>query len=280
MNGLSIRLQLEIAKKYAPYAIGAYLSSKEGREFFESKGCTFENFYSEKSTQFYHLIDTDGVHTIVFRGTDLHTADDLKTDVNFKKIQLGKGMCHHGFFTAVDDVYFLLKHKLGPLLKEGARVRFVGHSLGSSCSVVAAFRLSSDFGSDKIEVISFGGPKVGDQEFAEEFSELIGDRFLRVVNDKDVVPLLPTKYKFDYEHHSKALHIDDYGGVYELFEKASVYLRIATGVVALLASWADGDESTTLDVAEDYGKELLTDHQMVAYVIAIDEAISKLTVAA
>ena len=67
-----------------------------------------------------------------------------------------------------------------------------GHSLGGSIAQIAACRISKDelFLREKIQLITFGMPKIGNKKHAEAVNALV-PRNLRVVNQWDLVRFLP-----------------------------------------------------------------------------------------
>ncbi|KQJ95040.1 phospholipase A1-Ibeta2, chloroplastic [Brachypodium distachyon] len=72
---------------------------------------------------------------------------------------------------------------------EEISITVTGHSLGAALAVLIADELTSAVcpGGPPVAVFSFGGPRVGDGEFAARV-EAQGARVLRVVNAHDVVP--------------------------------------------------------------------------------------------
>lgn len=90
---------------------------------------------------------------------------------------------HRGFSSAEQVIYKELK----PLLNKQQPVYAVGHSLGGAVAVILAISLDVD--GYKVEgVTTFGQPKVTDRTGADKFKQL---PITRVVNEKDVVPLVP-----------------------------------------------------------------------------------------
>ncbi|KAK1274217.1 hypothetical protein QJS04_geneDACA012514 [Acorus gramineus] len=66
-----------------------------------------------------------------------------------------------------------------------------GHSLGAALGVLTAYDVALDFGDDAlVTVVSFGGPRVGNERFRREL-ERRGGRVLRIVNAQDVITKVP-----------------------------------------------------------------------------------------
>jgi triacylglycerol lipase len=65
-----------------------------------------------------------------------------------------------------------------------------GHSLGAALAILAASELAILAGQIPLHVITFGGPRVGDPQFAAEYNRLVPST-LRIVNTEDLVPAVP-----------------------------------------------------------------------------------------
>lgn len=74
-----------------------------------------------------------------------------------------------------------------------------GHSLGGALGALFATRFLSNEGDmepngDRVSLVTFGQPQVGDATFADRMGQLLGNRYARVVNHNDVVPRVPTYF--------------------------------------------------------------------------------------
>jgi len=56
----------------------------------------------------------------------------------------------------------------------------------------------------KLEVITFGSPRVGDKKFAAYYNNKIGGSTFRIVHWKDLVPHVPTK-SMGYHHVAREI---------------------------------------------------------------------------
>jgi pimeloyl-ACP methyl ester carboxylesterase len=90
---------------------------------------------------------------------------------------------HAGFKRAADALYADLK----PRLKPGYRTYLVGHSLGGAVAAILGIYLQRD-GWAVERVVTFGQPRFTDAKGAAAFAGL---PLVRVVNQNDIVPLLP-----------------------------------------------------------------------------------------
>jgi Lipase (class 3) len=84
--------------------------------------------------------------------------------------------------------------------RSGYKVRVSGHSLGGALSIVFAFRAASDPHLPKpVTCVSFASPRCGNLDFARSYQHLerMGWlRSIRVVNDKDVVTMVPDRLAY------------------------------------------------------------------------------------
>lgn len=103
---------------------------------------------------------------------------------------------HRGFRDAFASVEPRLKAWIDGF---SGPVYLTGHSLGGALATLAAARLAAH------ATYTFGAPKVGTATFAVS---LDGRRLYRVVNDRDIVPHVPS---FPYRHAGEAIFLDDGG---------------------------------------------------------------------
>ncbi|CAD5221303.1 unnamed protein product [Bursaphelenchus okinawaensis] len=84
------------------------------------------------------------------------------------------------------------------------RIWITGHSLGGALASISAAELVKiqNISSDRILIITFGEPRTGDSEYANNYDALVPNTY-RVVNQRDIVPHLPPLRLFDYIHHSQ-----------------------------------------------------------------------------
>jgi hypothetical protein len=102
-------------------------------------------------------------------------------DCPMRKISCGR--VHAGFKAAWDGLAELhgVYRKLDQYARAGYRIVFTGHSLGAGMSVYSALATAIKLGAAsggkkhvRIEVQSFGGPRVGDPTFARAFDKYVG----------------------------------------------------------------------------------------------------------
>ncbi|KAJ3571300.1 hypothetical protein NP233_g3843 [Leucocoprinus birnbaumii] len=88
-------------------------------------------------------------------------------------------------------------------------VAVVGHSLGGAIATISAVHLKLHLPSTtKFKVVTYGSPRVGNQFFANYFDAHFPGAMSRVVNRRDIAPVVPPRL-IGYEHVSGQLHILD-----------------------------------------------------------------------
>jgi triacylglycerol lipase len=186
----------------------AYLPPDKGVEKFKSDLGLDANFFSVGNTQAYLATDADNV-VVAYRGTESPlTLDGVKdwllTDANnFLIVPEGRigtdfaaagvgARFHRGFMTALADIWDPKFQAVQAALKEKKRPLWLtGHSLGGAIAVLAAWRLERQF--VKVhQIVTFGGPMVGNDACVKAFDKQFKDRIYRFVNFEDLVPRLPT----------------------------------------------------------------------------------------
>jgi hypothetical protein len=73
----------------------------------------------------------------------------------------------------------------------GARVTFLGHSLGGAMAVLAALAVRRNYGKLNVDVCTMGGPRTGKVVFRVKYNKLI-PRCYRITNQGDIVPHVPS----------------------------------------------------------------------------------------
>ncbi|XP_062098105.1 phospholipase A(1) DAD1, chloroplastic-like [Humulus lupulus] len=101
----------------------------------------------------------------------------------------------------------MVRHEIGRLLQsygdQPLSLTITGHSLGAALATLAAYDIKTHFNrAPLVTVISFGGPRVGNQSFRCRL-EKQGTKVLRIVNSDDVITKVPG-FVFDECHVSRA----------------------------------------------------------------------------
>lgn len=137
--------------------------------------------------------------TVHFSGIDtelspLHTFNPLPSTPSkrrFPEVAESGPQIHKGFL----HEYSLLEEQLLTLLNqfnyrdEIERIVFTGHSIGGAVAIIAGSVARSYYPDTRIDVITFGAPRVGDELFVEQFAEKVSVN-TRVVLKGDLIPLV------------------------------------------------------------------------------------------
>lgn len=207
----------------------AYMNPKEVRfERLPKDLCDDPTFYDgnrafmQRNCQAYSWrFDDDKQLWVAFRGTTCISTliDDAtcgRTRVTLPNHpELDDVYIHTGFIEHFSSIQGCLEADILRTMSARASIRdivFVGHSLGAATAQVAALYFGSllkGISPDtRVGCIGFGGPRTsGGDQVSEAFKECVHDN-VRVINEDDVVPMLPPK-TFGFKHTGKALWMQD-----------------------------------------------------------------------
>ncbi len=223
--------------------------AKLGLENFE--------FLSKEDTEGY-IAANEEIIVVAFRGTEPTHIQDLLADARVHKVQGPLGKVHRGFLNAFalvkDDVFNTIQRFRDE--NNPQSLWCTGHSLGAALAVVAVAHLLAD---DQTVngLYNFGQPRVGSDEFADEFNRRFSERHFRFVNNNDTVTRVPPR-EFGYSHTGTLRYIDTSGEIQEDIGFWNKFLDRVTGRI------------------EDFlkpGTDGLKDHSMSRYVEHIGNAL-------
>lgn len=157
-----------------------------------------DEFIESKDTGAQATVTLDGSQAIVcFRGSD--SVSDWRSNFDMCRVPFlsrkhrdPKREVHSGFFIGHNSVKAKIYAKLNAIVESGKceSILFTGHSAGATLAKLCAY----DFVNDKnlrLEIISFGSPKIGNAAFAQNFDSNFEIKCTRIVNDNDGVALAP-----------------------------------------------------------------------------------------
>ncbi|MCP4009805.1 MAG: lipase family protein [Proteobacteria bacterium] len=159
---------------------------------------------------------------------------------------------HQGFSNAARQVYTGLK----PFLKKDYRINTTGHSLGGAVAMILAAILDGN-GFEVNQVTTFGQPKVTNLSGASSLDSL---DIIRVVTDKDIVPLVPL---FD------PLDINDL----DIYWHAGIELILLDGNQYAVLQGVNSMLRATRFTQQALNEANLQHHQMQVYLRLIDAKI-------
>ncbi|CAN8244058.1 unnamed protein product [Cochlearia groenlandica] len=140
---------------------------------------------------------------IAFRGTQEHSIQNWVADLFWKELDLDypdmpDAMVHQGFYSAYHNTT-VRPAVLGAVKQAkksyGANIDIMvtGHSMGGAMAAFCGLDLVVNEGVEKVQVMTFGQPRVGNAAFASYYSLLVPNTF-RITHDHDIVPHLPPYY--------------------------------------------------------------------------------------
>lgn len=183
-EGLSVGFS-EI-KEYANYSSLVYRTEKAIKDsgLLNARNLTRYQNIPEIEVSFFLLTDDQAkTHVVAVRGTSNIENAFIDIDLKLAMNKHAGIKLHNGFSQAAQGVY----NNVLPYLKPGYTVNTTGHSLGGAVALILAMYLDVD-GIKLGKVITFGQPKVTNISGANSFKNL---QVIRVVTEKDVIPLVP-----------------------------------------------------------------------------------------
>ncbi|XWS35599.1 hypothetical protein CRYUN_Cryun20dG0011000 [Craigia yunnanensis] len=202
LDPLDDTLRSEILR-YGQFVEAAYRSFD-----FDPSSPTFATFCQDKE-EIARLGRRDVV--IAFRGTATclewlenlrATLTSLPDDVANVGPRRSGAMVESGFLSLYTSgtatclsLQNMVREEVGRVLEmygdEPLSLTITGHSLGAALATIAAHDINSNFGNaPMVTVISFGGPRVGNQCFRCQL-EKSGTKILRIVNSDDLITKVP-----------------------------------------------------------------------------------------
>lgn len=176
-------------------------------------------YFEKGNTQALILYDDDKV-ILAFRGTESQNLADWITDLQCRKVRYfyGKGKIHAGFERSLVDVWEYIYQALQEIKPQvmNRRIWLTGHSMGGALATLTPMWLQGsglfqDY--DMAGGYTFGSPRVGNEEFATEFTQLVGNKWYRIVNCSDFVARVPRRI-VGYKHVGQLYYFDEDGKLY------------------------------------------------------------------
>ncbi|KAJ9453159.1 Phospholipase A1-II 4 [Diplonema papillatum] len=223
-------IDIDLAKKALTHCDVSYMLRRSGSAggwettFITEHDPTTRSNLIEKGTQAAVRWNAEQKRlVIVFRGSDSN-ADLLVTDTN---VRLAKekgfpGRVHAGFAKAFraqtkneGAVVDAITRAAAEYILEADAILVTGHSLGGALAVLYCVHLTHNPSLlrgdclQKIRLVTFGCPMVGDAAFAKAADDLLGGHHERWVNRSDIVTSVPpyVPLLLPYTHTGKPRHM-------------------------------------------------------------------------
>ncbi|KAI9510547.1 lipase [Russula earlei] len=175
-------------------------------------------------TQFYYVGFSPSLSSVIVahQGTDPQKLLADLTDLDFFPEPLDPSLfpgvpstvaAHSGFANEhAKTAQAILTAVQDTLTAQGASsVTVVGHSLGAALALLDGVSLSLQLSPGvTVNVIGYGMPRVGNQDFANFVDSRLGGLVTHVNNQDDPVPTVPGRF-LGFHHASGEIHIQDSG---------------------------------------------------------------------
>lgn len=213
-----------------------------------------------------------GFQWLSVRGTDdwLNVREDAEY-LKAADARLGVYL-HSGFHGDAAAVYEQTRDQLD----KSVPVRVTGHSLGGAVAAILQAWLRAD-GYRVDTTVTFGQPKITNEEGV---IKLRGEPVLRVINDEDVVPMVPpltllSALRGPYRHFGQELQLGPAAPKYKLFNEHDAETPEATGFWCNLCHETPRDHHVALYVAklQAFCSALPQEHQPVAAAHALSPTV-------
>lgn len=173
--------------------------------------CKLLTYIDNKETDTNLAILVDDIKkniVITFRGTESIT--DCYYDLVFTKQNINNVdnlKVHKGFYEQLMSVYDEILSKLEQLLNYNNEynIYITGHSLGSGIGTIFAYLLQDIYPNKLIKLITFGGPRVGNYTFKQNFENKKNIIHYRITNNRDIVTAVPF---INYYHVGLNIHLE------------------------------------------------------------------------
>jgi triacylglycerol lipase len=169
------------------------------RKFVVADGCEVLCLASDTET------------TIVFRGTEFSTTNDLLANLDAIRERddvLGDVYVHAGYLEELTSAWPAINDFVQHYSKPNYhRIRVTGHSLGGALALLCSAHLVQLFDLLDVQCYSFGAPMVGGNSFYEHVRMLNFDHW-RFVNNNDMVPRLKSLHFLGYRHVGTKFYFD------------------------------------------------------------------------
>lgn len=151
--------------------------------------------------QYAYVMSNDKIVVVAFRGTN--DWKDVAKDTWCAPRPWRDGIVHDGFLFALNKVE---KRVLAEMRAQGAkdkRIWITGHSLGGAMAYIFAHNCAVEYELPPCGVITFGQPRCFDRTVCNFVNKKLRTKYVRFVNERDIVPWLPPSVVLPFVHSGK-----------------------------------------------------------------------------
>lgn len=156
------------------------------------------HFFDYRNTQGF-IAGNNSFIIISFRGTEPNNLKDWMTDAEIHMVKGYGGYVHSGFSKALDDVWGDIITQIPLFQDQNQPIFLTGHSFGGALATMTGVRLGEKYYQQIKALYTFGCPRVGDRNFADNYDKIFSNRTFRMVNHRDIVTRLAPRI-FGYRH--------------------------------------------------------------------------------
>jgi len=190
--------QTELYLSYSAYCSNSSIVSWDCWFCEPSSFHVVATFYNSSTNIYGYVGYTGSTGHVVFRGTESDSLTNWITDLNTLSTTVYSlvpgGIVHAGFYAAWNSVKAQVQTAVHSLSQVHGitSVYYTGHSLGAALTLFAALEVGTTY-STTFFVYNFGEPRVGNKIFAQWANTRLQNNIVRVTNQEDPVPHLPTE---------------------------------------------------------------------------------------
>ena len=202
-------------------------------------------FIKDGDAEAWVFITRDDAIIVSCRGTEPTQFRDILADLKTIPVRHPRaGRVHQGFKEYTDLVFDEIIAHVKKMRKKDENVFVVGHSLGGAMAVLVAEGLSNA-GVPVKELRTFGQPRVGNREFRRHLEGCDIGRYIRYVNNNDIVTSVPPS-AFGFVHGGNLHYINYHGNI----RNFTAWQRIKDGWRGF---WAACKQFKFFDFVADHG---------------------------
>lgn len=146
---------------------------------------------------------------VAFRGTEPTRLKDLLTDVDLELVPGSLGDVHRGFWRSLGSIWDPLQRAIASLQDGRRHLWLTGHSLGGALAQLAVARLI-EMRRPVQGLYTYGAPRCGSLQFADEYDRHARHYSFRIVNEADIIPDVAPKF-LGFEHSGRHCQLDKQG---------------------------------------------------------------------
>eukprot|EP01080_Neovahlkampfia_damariscottae_P010684 gene10684-3305_t len=186
----------------------------------KTKPVKYVTHFDFKDSLAFGFIAQTATHIIlVFRGTRHLHIPGWVSNINAFRVNYPhapKASVHKGFWNSYKEVHTKVYNTIKSL-PSNKKIWIIGHSRGGALGLLSAVELSRLGLKNRIELMTFGKPRVGNKEFSNYVKKTVQQHY-RVVNKKDIVSRIPPRFT-GYYHSPQEIWFPTNGTSYRMCSK-------------------------------------------------------------